>query len=724
MSGRSCLILLSLLLLCSCSTTRVLEKDEYRLARNSVTIEGAHEGLTPGKVSPYIRQKSNGSGLFGWNPFLYMYNWSRKDGFWHKIGTAPVVYDKSAVGLSISNIATRLDYLGYYDSKVDTVIVFKGRNVHVDYRIKPGRQYPVRALEYSVPEDGSFREEFLLDTANIAKRLMGAPLSEQMLEEESAKGAAYFRDLGYFTFNRNHYSFEADTIGGKALLKYNIHNYTRSESPENAAPLEKYRIGKVNISYPSSVHFRPGVLKGLTTIRPGDLYSSSDVNNSYSRLSALRVFSSVSIEMTPRDNAQVDAAINLTPAQLQGIKLNMEASSNSSGLIGISPKFNYFHRNLFHGGEWFNLGFTGAFQFKINDDTRATEYGVTAGLSLPRFLGLPYSAFKRASVPRTEFNGAFNYQNRPEYTRTVISTAFGYSGMIQKLRLSYQLYPLQLNFVRLFDLQSSFSATLDHNPYMRYAFQDHLDAGVGGVLYYNSSTDIVPQSSYRFQRLAVDVSGNVLAAFKSAMPRNKDGAAMIGGSPFAQYVRAEYSFGKTWRYGFNDEKAIATRLLIGGGYAYGNSSALPYEKQFYAGGASSMRGWQARALGPGAEAADKSFIIPSQTGGLKLEANIEYRFDIIWKLDGALFADIGNVWNIQGGDKNAPGRFRFNDFYKSLAADWGLGLRVNLEFILLRLDWGIKLYDPSKNEDSRLIDPHKWLGRSGSALHFGIGYPF
>ena len=120
MSGRSCLILLSLLLLCSCSTTRVLEKDEYRLASNSVTIEGAHEGLTPGKVSPYIRQKSNGSGLFGWNPFLYMYNWSRKDGFWHKIGTAPVVYDKSAVGLSISNIATRLDYLGYYNSKVDT----------------------------------------------------------------------------------------------------------------------------------------------------------------------------------------------------------------------------------------------------------------------------------------------------------------------------------------------------------------------------------------------------------------------------------------------------------------------------------------------------------------------------------------------------------------------------------------------------------------------------
>ena len=713
-----------LLALVSCSTTRVLREDEYRLARNSVTIEGQADGLTPGMLSPYIKQEANGRGIMGWNPFLYMYNWSRRDGFCHKIGQAPVVYSKDAAGASVANITTRLNYLGYYNSVVDTVVTVKGRTVFVNYTVKPGKQYPIESISYSLPAGEEFRSEFQKDTANVLRKLMGQRLSEQLLEEESSRSAAYMRDLGYFTFNKNYYAFEADTLGGKAKLQYKIQEYTRSESPDNATPIEKYRFGRVTISRPEGMKLRSKVLRGLNTIKPGELYSATTVNNTYSRLSALRVFSGVSIEMTPVEGNKVDAAINLTPAPLQGFKVNMEASTNSSGLIGVSPKLNYFHRSLFRGGEWFNIGFTGAFQFKLDDDTRATEYGVTAGLSLPRFLGLPYRVFKRASVPRTEFNGAFNYQNRPEYTRTVISTSFGYSGMFIKNRVSYQIYPLQLNFVRLFDLDAAFSSSLDRNPYMRYAFQDHLDAGVGGIFYYNSSKDIVPQGSYRFRRLALDVSGNVLSLFKSAMPVNADGAAMIGGSPFAQYVRAEYSFGKTWRYGFNDEKAIATRLLIGGGYAYGNSSALPYEKQFYAGGASSMRGWQARALGPGGEEADKTFIIPSQTGGVKLEANIEYRFKMVWKLEGALFADLGNVWNIQGDDTSGPGYFRFKDFYKGLGADWGLGLRVNLEFILLRLDWGLKMYDPSLEEGSRIVAPQDWLRRGGSALHFGIGYPF
>ena len=723
MKFRPCLALLAVLLVSACSTTRVLEKGEYRLAKNRLTIKENRE-LTPGSLSPYIRQEANGSGILGWNPFVAMYNVSRNDGFWHKIGEAPVVYDRHAAGASIENIATRLEYLGYYNSVVDTVTSVRRRSVTVNYIVHPGKQYPVTSISYSLPEDPVFREEFYADSANVSRILGGAPLSEQALEAESARGAAYFRDLGYFSFNKGFYTFEADTLGGVARLQYRINNYSRNDSPGNSAPIEKYRFGKVNISWPSALKFREKVLRGLNTIKPGELYSATTVNTTYTRMSSLRVFSGVAIEMNPSEDRRVDANIKLTPGAQQGFKVNMEASTNSSGLIGISPKLNYFHKNFFHGGEWFNIGFSGNFQFKPDDDTRATEYGINAGLSFPRFLGLPYRAFRRANIPRTEINGSFNYQDRPEYTRSIVSTGFGYSGRISHGRVSYQIYPLQLNFVRLFDLDEDFSANLDSNPYMRYSFQDHLDAGSGLILYFNSSTDIVPQGSYRFHRLALDLSGNVLSAFKGSMPKNADGAAMLFGSPFAQYARAEYSCGKTWRYGFHEETAVATRFLIGGGYAYGNSSALPFEKQFYAGGASSMRGWQARALGPGTAQPNKSFIIPSQTGDFKLEANVEYRFDIVWKFEGALFADLGNVWTLQNDDASADGAFDLKTFYKSLGADWGLGLRVNLEFILLRLDWGIKLYDPVLDADSRLIGPQAWLRRGGSALHFGIGYPF
>lgn len=139
-----------------------------------------------------------------------------------------------------------------------------------------------------------------------------------------------------------------------------------------------------------------------------------------------------------------------------------------------------------------------------------------------------------------------------------------------------------------------------------------------------------------------------------------------------------------------------------------------------------MRGWQARALGPGFSAGDDAFIIPSQTGDIKLEMSLEYRFKLFWKLEGALFTDVGNVWNLKY-ENTAEGRlgaFRLNDFYNSLAADWGTGLRVNLNFILLRVDFGMKVLDPSRDEGSRVIGPRGWLKGSNNAFHFGIGYPF
>ena len=283
-------------------------------------------------------------------------------------------------------------------------------------------------------------------------------------------------------------------------------------------------------------------------------------------------------------------------------------------------------------------------------------------------------------------------------------------------RLTYQFYPLQINLVDLYDIDPDFEINvLARNPYMEYSYQDHLDAGIGGMVYYSTSPEINPTTSFSYIRLSLDLAGNLLSLLTKS--------PFILHVPYAQYARTELTLGRTWRLGKEGSRAIATRFVAGIGYAYGNSSVLPFEKKFFVGGANSMRGWQSRTLGPGGEPQSEGFIIPSQVGDVRLEADVEYRFPLFWKLGGALFAEVGNVWDLKyAGDW---GGFSLN----SLAADWGVGIRADLSIIVVRIDAGVKLYDPACTEARRYqpawIGPADWFSSLAPyALHFGVGSPF
>ena len=715
-------ILAVLMLAVSCSTTRVIPEGEYRLAKNAIEITNSKK-FDPSSLNQYIKQQPN-STLFGWNPFMSIYNWADPDKdtgmarILRKLGTAPVIYSPYSVESTIESIENHLEYIGYYNSKVSSDIRVKGRKVAVNYLVHLGKQYPIDSLSYTLPERGTFAEDFMEDLPNVGVKV-GDYLSESALEDETVRGAAHFRDLGYYDFSKNNYVFEADTISvpGKLFLDMKVNEHSRNDSEENAQPLRKFYIDSVTISHSKDLIFKDKILKDLNTIHPGMMYSESDIRTTYTRLSALKLFSSVGIEVTPTDSNLVNCAINLTQSKLQGFKANLEASTNSSGLMGISPQLSFYHKNIFHGGEWLNLSFMGNFQFMLHDPIRSNEFGVSAGLSFPKFLGLPYSFFSGPNIPRTEINLSYNYQDRPEYTRNIFSTSFGYSGILRKL--SYQFYPLQLNVVQLSHMDESFYETLSRNPFMRYAYQDHFDAGVGGTFYLSSSSEAIPSESYRYLRLTTDLSGNVIGLFKPMMRTDDEGRGLIFGIPYSQYVRAELTLGRTWMFGRGDRQAIAMRLLAGAGHSYGNSSVLPFEKQFYAGGANSMRGWQARALGPGMSPMNESFIIPSQTGDMKLEANVEYRFPMFWKVEGALFVDAGNVWTFKQDDPKS--KFDLDTLGDSIAMDWGLGLRVNLSFLVLRLDAAKKLHDPAVQ---KWLGPDDWRKKGSGAIHFGVGYPF
>lgn len=715
----------------SCSTTRVLGDGQFRLADNKVVVDNDRKFNTK-EIESYIKQKPNSYIIFGWNPFLNIYNWSGKNAdkginkFLRKIGTAPVVYQPSQVEASVENINRHLEYLGYYGSDVRSEVRVNGKRVTVTYSVTLGRRYRIGNVSFAVP-DGEFKDDFYADTAAVSIR-PGDFLSEDALEKETERAASMFRRKGYFGFTKNYFSFEADTLARRdtADLLMTVKEYTRNQTAEYARPHRKYFFGDVSISYDNDLKFNDRVLKNICTIRPGAMYDEREVNTTYSRLSALRLFSGVNVALNPRDSGIVDCDISLTKSRMQGFKVNLEGSTNSTGLIGISPQVSYYHKNIFHGGQWLNLGFLGNFQFKYDDrSVKSNEFGVSAGLSFPEFLGLPNSIFHGPSVPRTEINASYNYQNRPEYTRNMISTSYGYSGSLRNGKFFYQFYPIQAKIVRLTNLDPNFYTTLSGNPFMRDAYQNHFDVGSGLVAYYTTSTALVPKETYEYARLQLDASGNVLSLFNKAMKSDEYGSRLIWNTPYSQYIRTELTLGKTFVFGKNGGQALAIRLLGGVGYAYGNSSTIPFEKQFYSGGANSMRGWQARSLGPGNSKADTTFVIPSQTGDVKLEANLEYRFPMFWKLCGAVFTDVGNIWTLKetDGDDGSHTHFDLKNLAASLAADWGIGLRVDLNFLILRLDMGMKVYDPSL-DTARWRSPSQWLKKDGYTLHFGVGYPF
>ena len=712
----------------SCSTTRLLEEGESMLVDNKIIVTNDKK-FDVSTLEFYLKQQPNYYFILRWNPFISIYNWqNRKEGSWdkfiQKIGVAPVKYDEALAKESLVNISNRLEYLGYYGSTVDFNPIPKKKKTFVEYKITLGKRYPIKDIIVTLPDSSStFVTEYMADTSEMLIK-PGDYLSENLLENEAVRSTAEMNRLGFYNFTKQHFFFDADTLSirDSAILKMDIRKYTRNDNPDEGSPIRKFYFNEVSISYPATLKIRDKILRELNTVKPGEVYSTDIVKNTYSRLSALRMFSSVNIGLTQVDTNLVNCNINLSQSKLQGFKVNLEASTNSTGLFGISPQLSYFHKNIFRGGEWLNLSFMGNFQFKFNDAIRSNEFGISTGISIPRFLFLPYRYFKQ-EVPRTEVNLSYNYQSRPEYTRNIISTSYGYNGNFYN-RLFYQIYPVQLNIVNLYDMDENFYKSMENDPFFRNAYQNHFDLGLGGTLYYTTNSNPNPKSTYHYARLQMDVAGNLLSAFNGLMEVDANGSRMIWNTPYSQFIRGEVTLGKTWIWNNRYKHAFATRVIAGLGYAYGNSSALPFEKHFYAGGSNSMRGWQARTVGPGTAPLDESFIIPNQTGDMRLEANMEYRFNIIWNFYGAAFVDIGNVWTLENSDSEeaSMSQFNWNTFGRSLAANWGVGLRLDIDFLLLRVDLGLKIHDPSRLQP--WVAPDQWLNSNGYAIHFGVGYPF
>lgn len=723
-------LLAGIWLLAGCSTTRVLAEDEARLAENKVVVTNDPK-YNASSLMPYVKQKANSEILGQVTPFLYVYNWQNgKNGGWdrfcQKLGQAPVVFDESLIDDSVNSILNHLEYEGYYNSEVNPEATVKKKLAKVRYNVTLGKRFPIRTIDYQV-RDTALASLLAADSANFTVNC-GDWLSQESLEAESERLSRLFRNRGYWGFSKNYFFFYADTttIRDTADLIVRIEDYTRNESEENARPHRKYKIGNVALMPQPGMRVRQKFLHNLNQLQPGEPYSEDRINQTYDRFASIPLFSSVNMLLRESqfDSTAVDCSIMLSQARLQAVKVNLEGSFNSVGLFGVTPSLSYSHKNLFGGGEVFSLGFRGNFQFMLHEPVRSNEFSVSTGLSIPWYPSfvwkMPY-----INLPQMDINFSYNYQNRPEYNRNILTGTYGFSWNVSK-RFYYQIYPFQLSAVKASRIDSDFYASIN-DPYLKNAFRSHLDLGGGGMFYFTTNSTVNPKVSYFYTRFQFDFSGNMASFIGRALhPRSGEGRERsIFGVPFSQYVRGEIQAVETLRLGEADKYALAMRALAGAGFAYGNSLALPFEKLFYAGGANSLRGWRARAVGPGMAPRDTSFAIANQTGDMHLEANVEFRFPMFWKLQGAVFVDAGNVWNIRadaldGESRDPRSLFSFSNLMKSTAVSGGFGARLDFGLVLVRFDLGVRIHDPARDE---------WLGINDwflgdYAFHFGIGYPF
>ena len=500
--------------------------------------------------------------------------------------------------------------------------------------------------------------------------------------------------------------------------------------------IDSLRSGGVNFFYKDKLFLRPQVISDYNYLKSGNLYRTRDVQSTYSALGRLNILKYSNIrfrEELDADSAYLDAYVMLTRNKNKSLSFEIEGT-NSAGDLGAAASVAYSHRNLFKGSETFTFKLRGAYEAVTGLEGYANsnylEYGVETSLSFPEFM-FPFlsSDFRRRSRATSEVTMKYNWQIRPEFERTVASAAWSYRW--GKRGATHRFDVFDLNYIYMPYRSETFREYLDYmderNPLLRYSYEDLFIVRLGYTYTYNSSGATTLKTSQRNSysiRFNIEESGNLLYLFSrmiSGRPKNGEAYQMANIS-FAQYVKTDFDYAKNFM--IDDRNALVFHVGVGVAVPYGNSKSLPFEKLYFSGGANSVRGWSVRSLGPGGYRGDgNSLDYVNHTGDIKLDLNLEYRTHLFWKLNGAAFVDAGNVWTIRNREMQPEGLFKFNRFYKQLAVAYGLGLRFDLDFLIIRFDGGMKAINPMCTGRDRypIISPDF---KRDFAFHFAVGYPF
>ncbi|MFP4555992.1 MAG: BamA/TamA family outer membrane protein [Bacteroidales bacterium] len=776
-------------MLSSCRITRKIPDNEYLLDDANVVIKSDEKkvGVSESELRRYVRQEPNKRVLL-FRFHLRLFNMAREGrdkGFsklFRTIGEEPVLLDTFQTQQSTASLKRYMESKGFYHATVSDTTKLGRKKATVNYIVKPGKPYRINRIDYII-EDSLIQDIVLKDTVNSVLK-KGSRFDTDVLREERKRIESSLKEEGYYFFSRDFITFSADTniANNKVDLELVIRNrFTRSEFGERIPqkyrkyeisnvyiftkydPVEFYHLrdaGLLDTTFVDNQHFiysySPGIkyktISSANLIRPGDLYSQTLVKKSRNNLNSLRLYRAVNVFFRPdkdaedslvtddnfmmfdrgeeekeRSKGKLNCYIQLTPHTLQSYQVDL-VGTNTASDIGMEGNLNYQHKNIFKGAEIFDTRFRGMVQFISTDNgfDNSFEVGGSAGFSFPRFLS-PFSSQEYITrySPRTQTTASYSYQDRPDYTRTIAGMNLSYSWQSEN-QYVHTFTPLEINLINIFQISDDFLNQIS-GTYLENSYRNALvTISSYSLVFSNQSSS---KKNYSVLRYNFELSGNILSGIYSALDLEKvDGAYQLFNTNFSQFVRSDINY--VYNQHVDDKNTFVYRLYAGAGLPYGNSKALPFEKKYFSGGSTGIRAWNARELGPGTYVMESGQTrVPNQTADIKFEANVEYRFNLVWMLEGALFIDAGNIWAISSADERPGAVFNPNSFYRQIALGTGTGIRMNMGFFTIRFDLGVKVHDPGIAINSEEPNYH-WIPFDRSyqkgdfVFHFGIGYPF
>ena len=742
---RKCALYISGVLLAvfftACNTLKFVPEDKMLLNKTRVEVTDTKQ-VQATELRKYLQQKQN-SEIFGfWKLQLHVYDLAGMDSTkWinrtlKKMGEAPEVFDPYLASASMQNLQRAMQNMGYFDATVDTTMIVKNRKLKLIYDVTARQPYSLAS--YNV----KLQQQDLKKAATSGDCVVheGMLFDANVLDSERDRITSVMRKNGYYNFEKDFLQYEADsayqnhTVSCQLHLHDNVVNapdsirnmlftqfivekvrFYMDYSPTGATPDGPITTEEENgyvYSFVGKRLIRNYVLKRFCLIVPGRMYNEELVERTYAELSALGPIKYVDISFEQTGPNTLECAIVLSRSKLNSVSVEAEGTF-SAGDWGVAGGAGYTNKNLFRGAEELSLNANVSYEWRKNG-SNILEAKAEAGLAFPK-------------APKIAVS--YQFQNRPEeFTRTIANAGLSYTLTPYKSNWRHVFSLTDISYVYLPWISKEFSDYfLENSNTIRHSYEDHLILGWGYNGSYTSFRKQAPLRPYITLTYGIETAGNLLYGASKLFKQkpNDDGQYELFSVTYAQYAKGDLSF--TYHGIINEKHRLVWHFVGGVAVPYGNASVMPFEKRYYAGGANSVRGWAIRTLGPGAyRGKDNLRDYNNQVGDVKLEMSLEYRWKVWSIFELAAFTDAGNIWTIRDYQEQPHGQFT-KDFYKEIAWSYGVGLRLDFSFFVFRVDFGVKLYDPSRI----YYDQKQWrtatnglCWKDDMTFHFAIGYPF
>lgn len=756
------MVILALTVLQACTGLRKIPEGQFLYTGAEIRFDSVVEMKNKGAVSDelYGLIEITPNTKFLWmRPLLSLHNTIKEPAsekgvkYWlkYKLGEPPSLLSDVDPQILNTTMINRLQNRGYFHAEVYHEIQYKRKKASLIFTAIPRLPYTLNEISFPSGENRLLLEINGLQSGSLIRK--GAQYYLRNFQDERERIDNRLKNRGFFYFSPDYLLFEADTTvgnrridlelkvkpeaAGDALLPYRINNiYVSDDYALQSYDPDTTMIG--NYFYISARHaFKPKVILNTVFFEKDSLYSRENHYNTLRSLMGIGVYKFTNARFTKVDSEPglMDVSLFLTPASKISLSSEMSMAAKSNNFSGPGLNLSVKNRNLFGGAELLSITLGGRFEWQTKTEEKGQinlELTLDGSISLPRIV--PFDFVKKGKSPyidRTIITaGGGIYKRVDLYELNSFNTSLGYSWKPSE-RINHLFNPIDISYTLLAESSPEFDDYLEQNPNIKRSFEEQFIIG-GSYTFIMSNLSERRRKTNFYLNESVDLSGNLITLLKSATDNRKpapDDPFRLLDVAYSQFVRLRNEFG--WFLKTGKESQIAWRIIVATGIPYINSSTLPYIRQFYVGGTNSVRAFPARSIGPGTysppEGEDNLSV--DQSGDIKLESSLEYRFPIFGYLKGALFADAGNIWLVNEDEQRPGGLFQINSFYEELAAGIGIGFRFDFDFFVIRFDLATPLYKPYLPDGDRWIfqdvnfSDKSWR-RENFLLNIAIGYPF